>query len=106
MEARLLQQLELADVAEAEDLIDEAGIAASADAPTAVLVLVDEGHPEAVLFLPLNLVLGGPAIPVGAVAAALRREIVPHRFPGVILVPIGLACTHQVAVGVVDGEGR
>src|SRR5271169_2114254 len=102
MEAGFLQELELAHITEAEDLVDEAGIAAGADAPAAVLVLVDERHPEPVILLPLDLVLCRPAIPVGAVSAALRRERVPHGFPGVILVPIGLACAHQIAVGVVD----
>ena len=79
---------------------------AGADPPAAVLVLVDERHPEPVILLPLDLVLGRPAIPVGAVAAALRLEILPHRLPGVFLVPIGLPRPHQVAVGVVDREGR
>src|SRR6266851_8556570 len=75
MEAGLLQELQLANIAEAEDLIDEARIAAGADAAAAVLVLVDERHPEAIVLLPLDLVLGRPAIPVGAVSAALRREV-------------------------------
>ena len=81
-------------------------IAAGADAAAAVLVLVDERHPEAIVLLPLDLVLGRPAIPVGAVSAALRREVVPHRLPGVLLVPVGLPRAHQVAIGVVDREGR
>src|SRR5438477_7019996 len=36
---------------EAEDLVDEAGIAAGTDASAAVLVFVDERHPEPILLL-------------------------------------------------------
>src|SRR6185437_15277943 len=42
MEAGLLQQLELPDIAETEDLVDEAGITAGADASAAILVFVDK----------------------------------------------------------------
>ena len=74
--------------------------------PPRFLVVVDERHPEPVILLPLDLVGGRPAVPVGTMPAALGREIVPHRLPGVVLVPVGLARAHQVPVGVVDGEGR
>ena len=105
-EPGLLQKLQLPDISEAIGLEHEAGIAADGDAAAAVLVVVDEAHPEAERFPPLDLVRRRPAIPIGAVPAALRLEIGPERRIGETLVPIGPPRAHQVAVGVVDVESR
>ncbi|KAG1247630.1 hypothetical protein G6F65_020063 [Rhizopus arrhizus] len=104
MEPRFLQQFQFAHEAEAVDLEDKARIAAGAHAATQVLVFVDELHPQPVVLLPLDLVRGAPAVPVRAVPAALRLEVLPDRLPGVVVVPVGAARAHQVAVGVVDVE--
>ena len=72
MEPGLAQQLQLADVGEAVELVDEAAVGAHGHPAATVLVLVDEGHPEPVVVLPVDLVLGRPVVPVGAVRRAAR----------------------------------
>src|SRR5690606_5516316 len=85
VEAGFLQQLQLADVVEAVELVDEAAVAARADAPAPVLVLVQETHPETEVLLPLDLVLRRPVEPVGAVRLAARLVELPERRNGVAL---------------------
>src|SRR5690606_25667931 len=94
------------DVVEAVELVDEAAVAARADAPAPVLVLVQETHPETEVLLPLDLVLRRPVEPVGAVRLAARLVELPERRNGVALMPVGVAGAHDVAVGLVDRERR
>ena len=104
MEAGFLEQFELAHQAEAVELEDEAGVGAGADAAAAVFVVVNELHPDPVVLLPVELVLGGPARPVRTMGAALGLVEFPYRVVGVALVPVGAAGAHDVAVGFVDVE--
>src|SRR5690606_10256553 len=104
MEAGFLQQLKLANEAEPKDRVDEARVRSGADAPTAILVLVDESHPQSIILFPLDLGLRRPAIPVGTVATTLRCKVSPHGLPGVVAMPIGLPRAHQVAVRIIDRE--
>src|SRR6266508_67272 len=106
MEARLLQQLQLAYVFETVGLEDEARIRAGGHATAAILELVNEGHPEPVVVLPFDLVLRRPVEPVGSVGFAARLIEFPKRRQRVAVVPLGPHRAHQVAAGLVDGERR
>ncbi len=105
MEARFAQQLELADVVEAVELVDVAAVRAGGDPAAAVLVVDQEGHPLLVVAPPRHLLLGAPVEPVGAVGVARRAVEVPQGGQGVLLVPLGAPRPHQVAARLVDGEG-
>ena len=106
MEARLLQHLELVDVAEAVGLVDKPGVRSGRDAAAGVLEVVDERHPHLVEPLPLDLVFGGPVEPVGAVRVAVRLIEIPQRRQRVLVVPVGVAHAHHVAARRIDRHGR
>ena len=71
-ESGLAQQMHLGDVAESVEIVDVAGIGADRNLAAAVLVLVDEDHPQAIVLLPGDFVLERPVEPVGAVGVAIR----------------------------------
>ena len=106
MEARLLQQLQLADVIESVELEDEAGVGAGGDVPAAVFVIVQKAHPDAVVVLPLHLVGGRPVEPVRAVRGAARLVPAPQRRQRVAVMPFGAHGPHQIAAGFVDRQRR
>src|SRR5204863_2993646 len=56
MKSRFLKQLELAGVVEAVEFEDESRIAAGGDATAAILVVIDELHPDSIIVFPLDLV--------------------------------------------------
>src|SRR6056297_26243 len=53
MKARLLQEFHFLYIAEAVELVDEAGIGADSDAPASVLVVIKEGHPALIEVAPV-----------------------------------------------------
>ena len=106
MESRFLQQLELANVIEAVQLEDESRIGAGGHVPAAILVVIDELHPNAVIVLPFHFVGSCPVEPVRAVRRAARLIKAPQRRQCVLVVPLGTHRAHEIATRFVDGEGR
>ena len=106
MEARLLQHLQFEDRAEAVGLVDEAGVRTDGDPAAAVLVLVQEPHPDAVEVLPGHLVRGRPVEPVRAVVQAAGGVELGQAGQRVVRVPVGVARPHHVAAGGVDRHRR
>ena len=106
VEAGLLEQLELLDVAEAVELVDVARVRAGGDAPALVLEVVHERHPDAVEVAPVDLVLGRPVEPVRAVRVPARLEELHQRRKRIRGMPVGIARPHQVAARGVDRHRR
>ncbi len=97
MEARLAQQLQLLDRAEAVQLIDESRVRADRDAAAAILVVVHERHPQVVVLAPRDFVLAAPVEEEAAVVVAVRRVEIPQLRQRVFLVPVGASRAHQIA---------
>src|SRR5918995_4512393 len=87
------------DVAEAVEVVDVTAVAADRDDAAAILVLVDELHPQPVVLAPRHLALGRPVEPVRAVIGAARAVPVPQHRQRVFLVPLRAAHAHEVAAG-------
>src|SRR5439155_1042593 len=83
----LLQQLQLADVGESVQLKDETGVGAGGDAPAAILVVIQELHPDSIVVAPFDLVLRRPVVPVRAVGRAAGLIEPPQRRQRVAVVP-------------------
>src|SRR3972149_1390855 len=105
MEPRLSQELQLANVAETVQLVDEARIGAGRHAPTPVLELVPEAHPQAVFVLPLHLVLRRPIEPKRAMGLPTGLVETPQRRERILLVPFRPACSHEIPSRLVNRKG-
>ena len=94
------------DVAEAVEIVDIARIGTDRDLAAAVLVLVDEAHPQAEVVLPLNLVFERPVKPVRSVRVTVRAIEIPELGHRVLVMPRGAAHAHKIATGEIGCEGR
>ena len=106
MESCFLQQLELANVREAVKLKDETGVGAGGHPAAAILVIVEELHPDSIVVLPLHFVGGRPVEPVRAVRGAAGLIKLPERRQRVLVVPLGPNCAHEIAARLVDVQRR
>ena len=104
MKSGFAEQLELSNVVKTVELVDESGVGAGGHAAAAVLVFVDEGHPQPVVVPPFHLVLGRPVKPVRPVGLPVGSVKFPKRGERVLVVPLGAARAHLVAAGFVDRE--
>src|SRR5262249_42443595 len=76
-------------VFEAVGLVNESEIRSGGHASAAIFEFIDEGHPELVIVLPFDLVLGRPVEPVRAVGFAAGLIELPERGQRVTVVPFG-----------------
>src|SRR5260370_958037 len=77
-EAGLAQQLQLLDESKPRQVVQKARIVTGRHQAAAVLVLVDELHPDAVVLAPGHLALSGPVEPEGSVVQRIGSPVIPQ----------------------------
>jgi len=106
VKAGFAQQFQFLNEREAINFVDVTGIRTGGDTAAMIFVVIEELHPEPVVFAPGNFLFGGPVKPERAMRIAVGfKKLSEHRH-GVFRVPGRVALRFGIAGRFIDGQRR